>query len=265
MRLTVCHVSPMSFLDGNLGGGERYPLALATAQTKYARVRFVTFGRRRKRKRINDVEVEVLRAMGSLRGDPSNPISMQLPLATLDCDVLHIHQPMSLTGDACASIAKLLGKKVFVTDEGARGFNFLWRSSRISSFVDGLLAISDYSARLLAPFLIPSWTIGGGVDLQRFAPPTNDDREGILCVGRIMPHKGQDLLIRAAPANAKVTFVGQVHDLRYMAHLRRLSEGKHVIFRGAVGDEELVREYQSAVVSVLPSTTLDYVGRSEPH
>ena len=71
--------------------------------------------------------------------------------------------------------------------------------------------------------------IYGGADPLRFAPQAAADRDGVLFVGRLTPHKGIDQLIRALPAGAALRIAGSSgHDPRpperdYPALLRRLA------------------------------------------
>ena len=256
----------MMFAGVHWGGGERYPLALAAAQSKYARVKLIAMGNPQSHEtKSPNLELQVIRPLMLLKGDPANPISIRLLKSMLGCDVLHIHQPMSVAGDSCALLGRLTRKAVFVTDHGARGFNFLWRSGRISGFVDGILTISDFSATLLKRYGIPIQTLGAGVDTSLFNMSAKEKRDGILCVARIAPHKGQDLLLQAVPADVPITFIGQVVDENYFLFLRRLADGKNVRFKGIVSDSQLAREYQQALAVVLPSTHLDYLGRFHEH
>ena len=256
----------MIFAGSYWGGGERYPLALAEAQSKYARVKLIAMGKPQPQAaKWSTLDLEVIRPIMLLGGDPANPISIRFLRGMLGCDVLHVHQPMSVAGDSCAVLGKLTHKAVFVTDHGARGFNFLWRSGRVSEFVDGILTVSDFSGTLLKRYGIPIRTVGAGVDTSLFRISTKEERDGILCVGRIAPHKGQDMLLQAAPPNIPITFIGQVVDEEYFSFLRGLAAGKNVRFKGVVSDSQLAREYQQALAVVLPSTHLDYLGRFHEH
>lgn len=106
--------------------------------------------------------------------------------------------------------------------------------------------------------------IPDGVDLKRFSPP---DRSmvpktiKILAVGRLIPRKGFDCLIKSIPIALKLTkgdfCVEIVGDGPLWNELRQLSkqEGvdKKVIFSGSIPYEELHKKYREADVFVLTS------------
>ncbi len=95
--------------------------------------------------------------------------------------------------------------------------------------------------------------IYGGVDSDRFRPGRTPKTNSVLFVGRILPHKGVDYLIRATTADMRLDVVGRVHDEDYYSYLVRLSQGKPVKFWSRVSDQQLISMYQEASVTVLPS------------
>ena len=108
-----------------------------------------------------------------------------------------------------------------------------------------------------------------GIDTERFHPDVSDagvrERHAlgsspvICCVSRLVPRKGQDLLIRALPAIAR-----RVPDVRllivgigpYEASLRRLAArtgvADRVVFAGAVPYEELAAYFRAGDVFAMP-------------
>jgi glycosyltransferase involved in cell wall biosynthesis len=86
-------------------------------------------------------------------------------------------------------------------------------------------------------------------------------------VGRLTPHKGIDVLIRALPPGARLTVVGSAgHDPHaperdYPELLHSLAVGRQVEFVGAVDDEELARRYRTAAILVIPSVERTCYGR----
>jgi glycosyltransferase involved in cell wall biosynthesis len=89
----------------------------------------------------------------------------------------------------------------------------------------------------------------------------------VLFVGRLTPHKGIDVLIRALPFDARLTVVGtEGHDPRppersYPRLLRALAAERRVEFLGAIDDDELACRYQAAAVLVIPSVERTWYGR----
>jgi glycosyltransferase involved in cell wall biosynthesis len=129
---------------------------------------------------------------------------------------------------------------------------------RFSGF-DGLLPVtrpsfSDYEnfARVFEPLY-------GGVDPELFRPLGGERRRDVLFVGRILPHKRIDNLIRALSTlecKPRLIIIGPTLDHEYRASLERLSGELKVDtrFLGAVSDESLVDYYSSSMALVLPSS-----------
>jgi colanic acid/amylovoran biosynthesis glycosyltransferase len=98
-----------------------------------------------------------------------------------------------------------------------------------------------------------------GIDARAFRPARRGVREGslhILCVGRLVPGKGQSLLIEALTRlpGADVTLVGEGPErtaLERLAH--EAGVGERVRFAGAVGQDTLPALYERAEVFCLPT------------
>jgi phosphatidylinositol alpha-1,6-mannosyltransferase len=112
-----------------------------------------------------------------------------------------------------------------------------------------------------------------GVDTERFSPDPAarsqmrsryglGDRPVIVCLSRLVPRKGQDMLIRALPAirervdGATLVIVGGGP---YMDTLRRLAGDtgmtEHVVFTGGVPGAELPAHHAMADVFAMPCRT----------
>jgi glycosyltransferase involved in cell wall biosynthesis len=68
-----------------------------------------------------------------------------------------------------------------------------------------------------------------------------------------MPHKGVNYLVEALPPDFELELIGQPYDQPFVEDLRRLAQGKRVIFRNNCDDDALVEAYQNAMCVVLPS------------
>ncbi|HZB24773.1 MAG TPA: glycosyltransferase, partial [Vicinamibacterales bacterium] len=77
--------------------------------------------------------------------------------------------------------------------------------------------------------------------------------DGVLFVGRILPHKGIHDLIDAVTPEIPLTILGHVLDSDYLAVLHRRARGKRVTFVHDADDASLVEEYRRAACVVLPS------------
>lgn len=111
-----------------------------------------------------------------------------------------------------------------------------------------------------------------GVDVETFRPGVDGaavraacgltDRRVIVCVSRLVPRKGQDLLIEALPQvrrqvpGAALLLVGSGP---YEAHLRRLAArhgvGSDVVFAGGVAHDRLAEHYAAGEVFAMPCRT----------
>ncbi len=236
------------------GGGERYPLQLARALAPHVSCELVTFGPRpRVEREPSGLTVRVLPPLLYLRSHIAHPVAPALPAALRGADIVHTHQLRSAPS-RIAALVPLGGRRV-VTDHGLGGGGWFGLLPRR---FDAFACVSQYSAETLGAPPEKTSVIYGGADVERFRPG-DGDREGVLFVGRITPHKGLDRLLRALPQGARLTVTGTTgHDPQpperdYPQLLARLAEGHDVTFTGRVPDEDLPQLYRRAAVTVLPS------------
>lgn len=264
--MRVVHVAPTPFGDdryGLLGGGERYPLELARSLASKIDCELVTFGEPGIR-RIDGLSVRTLRPAVRLHGHPAHPIAPSLPRAFAGADIVHVHHMRSAPSRIAALLGRLRGRRVAVTDHGLTGGSW---GGLLPRLFDSFLLVSRYSASLLrAP---PSKTriVYGGADVDRFRPDPAAGRREVVYVGRITPHKGVDVLIRALPPGTRLVVAGSSgHDPHppesdYPRLLRRLAHGADVTFPGPVPERELPALLANAAVVVLPSVHRTCYGR----
>jgi phosphatidylinositol alpha-1,6-mannosyltransferase len=155
---------------------------------------------------------------------------------------------------------------------------------RIARDVDVLTYLGEYTRRLLLRAVGPSRRPGGGrhaaqldrvppgVDTATFHPLVDADevrrrhgladRPTVVCVSRLVPRKGQDVLVRALPeirrrvSDAALLVVGGGPD---MPRLQRLvaehGVGADVVFTGTVPWQELPAHYAAGQVFAMPCRT----------
>jgi glycosyltransferase involved in cell wall biosynthesis len=267
--MRVIHVAPTGFGSGGLyGGGERYPLELARALAAEVDCELVTFGPRPGRwQAAGGLPVRVLRPLAWRHGHPAQPVAPQLPAALTRAEIVHAHHFRSLPTRMAAVTARLLGAGTAVTDHGLLGRTW---GGLVHRLFDRYLAVSEFSARVLGAPPARTRVIYGGADTRRFAPVPGADRDGVLFVGRLTPHKGVDRLLRALPAGVALRVAGSGgHDPEpperdYPALLRRLAQGRDVSFLGPVPDAALPGLYGGAAVLALPSVERTCYGRAVP-
>jgi len=132
-------------------------------------------------------------------------------------------------------------------------------------------AISEYTAepvRRILPPSVPLAVVHPAVDEGRFSPSSHgvpvrgrhglEGRPVVLCVSRLVPRKGQDVLIegmpilrRMVPEAALLIVGGGPHRLRLEAMAAEAPPGS-VVFAGEVADEELPSYYGACDVFAMP-------------
>jgi phosphatidylinositol alpha-1,6-mannosyltransferase len=147
---------------------------------------------------------------------------------------------------------------------------------RIGDGTDSVTYVSRYTRDRFASAFGPHAAleyVPPGVDTDRFAPDPGaraemrsryglGDRPVIVCLSRLVPRKGQDMLIRALPAirsrvdGATLVIVGGGP---YLERLHRLAGEagvtEHVIFTGGVPGAELPAHHAMADVFAMPCRT----------
>ncbi len=253
-------------MDGLFGGGERYPLELARALAREVDCELVTFGRSaRTVTEPGGLRIRVLRPWARLRGHPVHPVHPALPIILAGADVVHTHHMRSAPSRIAAAASRIAGRSLAVTDHGLGGGGWCGMLPRL---FDRFLVVSRFSATTLGVPPDRTAVLYGGADPVRYHPPARgEDREGVLFVGRLTPHKGVDVLIRAMPADVPLTVVGTGgHDpdppeSGYPELLARLARGRRVRFVTGADDDEVAALYRRAAVACLPSVDVTCYGR----
>jgi phosphatidylinositol alpha-1,6-mannosyltransferase len=147
---------------------------------------------------------------------------------------------------------------------------------RIGNDADVVTFISDYTRERFASAFGPRAALerlSPGVDTERFEPDSVaraemraryglGTRPVIVCVSRLVPRKGQDMLIRALPAirqridGAALVIVGGGPYRSTLDELvREFGVDEHVVFTGGVPGEELPAHHAMADVFAMPCRT----------
>jgi glycosyltransferase involved in cell wall biosynthesis len=255
--MRVLHIVPAAFeVSGAIGGAERYALSLAVAMSRQVPTRLVTFGDHPRSWMEDGLPARVLPGTHSVNGQRWNPLSGYLLGELRQADVVHCHQQHVL----CSSLSALLGRgfrrRVVATDHAGGGLDFSWYFSTDSWF-HRLLHVSAFSRTIAGQNdNSRASVISAGVDTMRFArrQDSEDRVPRALFVGRLLPHKGVHDLIEALPPDVGLDIVGPELDEAYASVLRGIAADRpDVAFLGVVPETELVRLYQRALCTVLPS------------
>lgn len=265
--MKVVHITPTYFDNSSIiGGGERYPTELATWMAKYVDTTLVSFSDLRKTYKQNNLKIEIYPVKHLIHGNKINPLSFQYISSILAADVVHIHHIYTLVSDLGCLVSFLLGKQAFVTDYGGGGSLVLNQKLPVFKCYKNAIAYSQFGLDFIPPELQKkSVLIKGGIDTDKFCPDLALEKENkILYVGRILPHKGINYLIDAFRLlnrpDYKLKIVGRVYNQEFYNHLKHLAEGLSVEFVHDADDNQLLQEYRTARVTVLPSVHTDCYG-----
>jgi glycosyltransferase involved in cell wall biosynthesis len=186
--------------------------------------------------------------------------------ALLGYEIVHTHSVASDVSILLSLIRRVMKTqyRLIVTDHGWNGltlsrvFKIAKPMIRFSGF-DGLLPVTSSSFSAYANSAKVFGPMYGGVDTDLFKPANGGRRRDVLFVGRIMPHKKLENIIRAISYledKPLLIVIGPTVDHGYRAFLERLAKELKVDtrFLGIISDESLIRYYSSSTVLVLPSS-----------
>jgi phosphatidylinositol alpha-1,6-mannosyltransferase len=137
-----------------------------------------------------------------------------------------------------------------------------WTLRRILGDARGIVAISRWSADLARTVMgeagiktpPPVAAIDLGTDPVFFHPGAVREPRTLLTVARLVPHKGQDVAIRALallPSDVRYLIVGSGDDRpRLEAIAREAGVAQRVTFTGALSDAEIAKAYAATDVYV---------------
>jgi len=262
-RVALVYPAPFG-AAGVFGGGERYAHQLGTALSRRTPTRLITFGEVATTHRDDKLDVVTYPILRYLGGNRNNPLSAAFLRELRWADVVHCLIWNTVATDLATIFGRLTGKRVFVTDVGGGAGISLATRLRLGGLVDRFLLIAAQGGTQFERYRERWRIIFAGIDTVRFQTPANPQRQGVLFVGRLLPHKGIDILIRALPEDVPLTVVGRPYETRYFELLQRLAMGKNVQFVTNAEDDDIVNAYQRAAVSVLPSVYRSVYGDFAP-
>lgn len=148
---------------------------------------------------------------------------------------------------------------------------FRWMTSRASRIPVLCSAFIARTVRTAVRSRVPVSVLRPGADIVAFRPdlPTADirerlgigDRPLVVCVSRLVPRKGQDVLIRGMRrvhrrvSDAALLIVGGGPDEDRLRALAADAPGGSVFFAGQVSEDELPRHYAVGDVFAMPCRT----------
>jgi glycosyltransferase involved in cell wall biosynthesis len=271
--LRVAHVTPTYFSpDSIVGGGERYVDYLTKSLRLVGGFEQCVFtaGPEDRFFAHDGIPMRMVRNESPLPG-PMDAFSAAFWRELPGFDLVHVYQSLTVFGAYTVAIARSLRIPVVGTDLGG-GANPLMLDRRGIELFDGVVSISRYAHDLIANFFSGKHEVLiGPVDTDHFRPavttapgktPDEADvgRRIVLCVGRIMPHKGFDRVVAALPSDLRLVIAGRVYHEPYYALLRQMAAGKDVHFVHDADDDALLALYRSADLYVQATTACDVYG-----
>ncbi len=247
--MKVVHISPTYFSDDSiLGGGERFVEELARGMSPYAEVEIISFGQADKTVSLNDnLKLYIYKRWNKNQLNPLNPFFLK---RLHQADIIHCHQYMIYPTKLSIIFSKLFNKKIFVTDLGLACPEPTWYFDW-SRWIDKFLVISKFSERFLDRHYAIKEVIYAGVDTEKYKPALEKQNKALF-VGRLLPHKGTDYLIKAVPDHIELDIVGQPYDPAYYGLLKELARGRRVNFFHNLTDKEIADKFSAASVFVSP-------------
>ena len=262
-RPRVAHVVPRLFgEEGAFGGAERYALELARAMARLVPTRLVAFGKNARGEACNGLDIRVERERWAVAGRRHDPVNAAFLRHCLWADVIHCHQYRTTSTAMALITAKATRKRTFVTDHGGGGSNLV-RRLRAGRWFRAQLSQSEFAASTMPGIGRGKEIIYAGVDPDRYKPGPAKIPGRFVFLGRILPHKGVEHLIRGLPGDASLEVVGRAVDPDYFQFLKEISTGAPVSFSTSAADIEVIPKLASAQALVLPSVYTDYAGRRQ--
>jgi glycosyltransferase involved in cell wall biosynthesis len=193
------------------------------------------------------------------------PLTLSFLKEINNADIVHLHQFNSLISNIVIFHARHKNKFICVTDHGGGIFKLSKLFPIIGKSVDLYMLVAHFSYKKFRKYKKDYHVIYGGVDASKFQPLDREKENKVLFVGRITPFKGIDNLINAVHGlNINSHVVGKLQDKKYLKLLVSLDTANRTIFKFNVSDEELIKEYNSALVTVLPSVFIDCYNKRRP-
>ncbi len=188
-----------------------------------------------------------------------------MPMFKYDLDVIDCNQFPYLHCFPSRLVAKVKNASLVITWHefwGDYWYEYLGRSGLIGKIVekstmklaDTIIAVSKNTEKDLNRFVKNVTVIPNGVDLGLInSIKPSEKMYDVLFVGRLIPEKNVDLLLRSMPRNKSLGIIGEGPEREKLVRLSK-ELGTNATFKSGLPYEELIGLMKSADVLVLPST-----------
>jgi glycosyltransferase involved in cell wall biosynthesis len=151
-------------------------------------------------------------AAGRSRGHPGLRALTRLAAAMVGVDIVHTHL---FAGDTWGRLAAILARApVVVTTEHNVNRDETWQrpvKRLLARRSDAIVCVSDAAAAYTrdVEHIGPVRVIPNGIDVDRFGAHRGADGTHVLAIGRCVPQKGFDVLVRALPPGLSLSIAGE--------------------------------------------------------
>ena len=186
------------------------------------------------------------------------------PMFKYDLDIIDCNQFPYLHCFPAKLIAKVKSASMVITWHefwGDYWYEYLGRSGTIGKVVekstmklaDTIIAVSKNTEKDLNRFVKNVTVIPNGVDLGLISSiKPSEKMYDVLFVGRLIPEKNVDLLLKSMPRNKSLGIIGEGPEREKLIRLSK-ELGTNVTFESGLPYEELIGLMKSADTLILPS------------
>jgi glycosyltransferase involved in cell wall biosynthesis len=202
-------------------------------------------------------------------GSFDNPFPEPRALAEVirSADIIHVHQMNTYLLDV-VTVLKRKTQILVVTDHGGGGYS-VGRFFKFFNKVDAFTSHSAEMNQLSYRKYTNVWQLPIPINLPHLlrSEAVHKSATGslkIVAVGRILPHKGFEVAIKALSDRDSLFIIGVIEDQAYYEWLLSVPTEGTVTFCHNVDDRQLAEAYLEADVFVSTSVLVDYRGNRHP-
>lgn len=268
--LKILHISPRYFSKKSvIGGGEKYIVYLIRAiSTIIPKLNedveqvVLSFG---DEDRLIKQEGYCIKILNAEPEKIENLRKVDISLILSEYDLIFVHQCLTDFGLFFASLSQIQNKTVIGLDHGGGLSRIINTSPSVLSVYDALLAQSDFASYAYQSTNVLTIIDYGPIDCEQFRNITQEkDKNLIVSVGRILPHKGFETVIKAlSNTEYQYVIIGRIYDDEYYRYLLKMAAELKTKLTIAVDFDDLkVKEYMAkSYLYIQPSTHSGYKGQ----
>ena len=267
--MKLLHFSPTFYsTDSVIGGGEKYVFYIVKALQKYCSIAGYGIENLILSLGVNPGLYDAYDSvkLDIIKGAAWDYKSIYLPdliqrINHADCVI--IHQCLTPLGLFVASHARLCNKIVIGMDHGAGEHPLVSHTSEVGYIFDLLLAQSDFAAVSFIGLDAHTEVICGPIDSDYYKPMhIPREKDLVVSVGRILPHKGFERTIKAMPSSLRLVIIGTNSNTDYYNYLVSVIKdyAKQVRIVENASDDKVLDYFCRASLFVHASTHVGYDG-----